>query len=76
MQVPKTADLFFAYASELWIMKLGYDKLSRHRVEWEGEGCVHVYGNFGADDVVSVEKCTRKHVDKWSFSLQAMSWLE
>ncbi|KAH7326096.1 hypothetical protein B0I35DRAFT_474790 [Stachybotrys elegans] len=76
-QVPQTADLFFTSASELWIMKLELAKWGP-AIKWEGEGdgFPHLYGNFGKDDVLSVEKFEREEGKEWSVAMTTSSWLE
>ncbi|KAF5133344.1 hypothetical protein E5D57_003968 [Metarhizium anisopliae] len=72
--VPKTADMFFSHVLQLWVVKIQLDKLTEHRIHWEGDGCVHLYGDFGAQDVVAVEKCVRQG-ESWSDCLQDATWL-
>ncbi|KAK4075820.1 hypothetical protein Trihar35433_2380 [Trichoderma harzianum] len=73
-QVPNTADLFFTEATELWLIKLELAKLA-DPLKWE-DGFPHLYGNFGAADVQSLEKFGRKEGQKWSEGMKASSWLE
>ncbi|KAL7937017.1 hypothetical protein V8C35DRAFT_277514 [Trichoderma chlorosporum] len=73
-QVPKTADLFFAEATELWLIKLELAQLA-DPLKWES-GFPHLYGNFGAADVQSLEKFERKEGQKWSESMATKTWLE
>ncbi|KAH6609627.1 hypothetical protein Trco_002973 [Trichoderma cornu-damae] len=72
-QVPNTADLFFANASTLWLIKLELAKLA-DPLKWES-GFPHLYGNFGAVDVQSLEKFERKEGQKWSESMESATWL-
>ncbi|KAK0759000.1 LOW QUALITY PROTEIN: hypothetical protein N5P37_008487 [Trichoderma harzianum] len=73
-QVPNTADLFFTEATELWLIKLELAKLA-DPLKWE-DGFPHLYGNFGAADVQSLEKFERKEGQKWSEGMKASYWLE
>ncbi|KAJ4327336.1 hypothetical protein N0V84_002235 [Fusarium piperis] len=73
-QVPKTANLFFNKASSLWIVKLGFEQFTGS-IKWEG-GFPHLYGNFGADNVDSVEKFVRAEDQTWGQAMESSSWLE
>ncbi|KAJ3526280.1 hypothetical protein NM208_g11268 [Fusarium decemcellulare] len=74
-QVPKTADLFFQGANSLWIVKLEFSQFAGS-IKWE-DGFPHLYGNFGADNVDSVEKFDRASRDQtWGQVLKSSSWLE
>lgn len=45
------------------------------RFEGEGTGFPHLYGNFGANDVLSVEKFERSEGQTWSQSMAKSAWL-
>ncbi|KAM4065500.1 hypothetical protein HRG_004195 [Hirsutella rhossiliensis] len=72
-QVPATADLFFAAASSLWLLKFDLGNLA-DSVIWE-DGFPHLYGNFGAKDVHSVRKFERAERQSWADSMRDSSWL-
>ncbi|RGP77823.1 hypothetical protein FLONG3_4057 [Fusarium longipes] len=73
-QVPKTADLFFTNSSSLWVIKLDYAQFA-DSMKWEG-GFPHLYGNFGADNVDSVEKFVRQQDQTWGQVMGESIWLE
>jgi uncharacterized protein (DUF952 family) len=73
-QVPKTADLFFTKTSSLWVIKLEYSQFAES-TKWEG-GFPHLYGNFGADNVDTVEKFVREQDQTWGQVMETSSWLE
>ncbi|KAI5923066.1 hypothetical protein F4810DRAFT_221774 [Camillea tinctor] len=53
-QIPTTADLFFAAAPRLWVLKIRFSSVAAKfpgLTTWEVPGCPHLYGNFGAADV-------------------------
>ncbi|KAK7951592.1 uncharacterized protein PG986_007320 [Apiospora aurea] len=59
--VPKIADMFFAQASSLWVLKLRFSPPFAEKTRWEGpmDGCAHLYGEFGAADVEDARQFTR-----------------
>jgi uncharacterized protein (DUF952 family) len=71
--VPLTCDRFFSAASALWLLKFQLE-LFKHPIKWEG-GFPHLYGNFGAGDVVSVQKFERGEGETWAKSMSG-PWLE
>ncbi|KAF4982878.1 hypothetical protein FZEAL_1574 [Fusarium zealandicum] len=73
-QVPATADRFFIKASSLWVVKLEYNQFSES-IKWEG-GFPHLYGNFGADNVDSVEKFDKDENQTWSEVMKSSSWFK
>ncbi|KOS20127.1 hypothetical protein ESCO_006304 [Escovopsis weberi] len=73
-QVPQTAGLFFTAATALWVVKLELAALA-DPLKWEA-GFPHLYGNFGAADVVSLERVERGEGRTWPESLGAHAWLE
>lgn len=73
-QVPLTADMFFDIMSTLWVIKLPLERFS-DSTKWE-DGFPHLYGNFGAADVHSVEKFVRTEGQKWSESMKDSRFLQ
>ncbi len=86
-KIPITSDLFFAASTEVWILKLRRAGLAGE-TRWdevEGtDGCAHLYGNFGAADVVAVRRFARSTPGQaWSEAYRAAAaadggdvWLE
>lgn len=72
--MPNTASLFFNETTELWLVKLPLTQFG-DSIKWENE-FPHLYGNFGASNVNSVEKFTRKEGQIWPDVFEASSWLE
>lgn len=72
--MPLTADRFFSTVSNLWLIKFELAKFV-DPIKWEG-GFPHLYGNFGAKDVHSVQKFERAESQSWAESMGASSWLE
>ncbi len=66
-QVPITADLFFGEAPSFYLLKLRLDGLGV--VKWDevdgSNGYPHLYGNFGARDVVAVREFRRGEGQTW-----------
>ncbi|KAK4104122.1 hypothetical protein N658DRAFT_443962 [Parathielavia hyrcaniae] len=80
-QLPITADLFFKDSTSFYLLKLRLAKFNSSVVKWdevEGtNGCPHLYGNFGANDVVSVREFRRGEGQTWKEALGAEEgWLE
>jgi uncharacterized protein (DUF952 family) len=73
LQVPGTADLFFTEANNLWVIKLVFDKF-KQVTKWE-DGFPHLHGNFGLNEVDSVEKFERQSNQKWSEVMKGSHWL-
>ncbi|KJZ79531.1 hypothetical protein HIM_01000 [Hirsutella minnesotensis 3608] len=73
-QVPETADRFFSEASSLWLLKFDLGKLA-DPVKWE-DGFPHLYGNFGAKDVVSMQKFERTSGGTWADCMRDSPWLD
>jgi len=73
-KVPKTADLFFTKATSLWVIKLEYVQFA-DSMKWEG-GFPHLYDNFGADHVDSIEKFAREQDQTWGEVMAKSNWLE
>ncbi|OAR01407.1 hypothetical protein LLEC1_04074 [Akanthomyces lecanii] len=74
VQVPKTADLFFAEHTKLWVVKLELSKLN-DPVKFEDD-FPHLYGNFGARDIDSESRFERRQGQTWADSMSTSSWLE
>ncbi len=55
-------------------MKLDFAKV-RPKTKWE-DGFPHLYGHFGAHEVVSVQKYDRAEGTKWTNVMRHSSWLE
>ncbi|POR31851.1 Uncharacterized protein TPAR_07955 [Tolypocladium paradoxum] len=73
-QAPLTADRFFSTVSNLWLIKFELAKFV-DPIKWEG-GFPHLYGNFGAKDVYSVQEFERAGNQSWAESMGASSWLQ
>lgn len=75
-QIPITADLFFKDATTIWVIKIRFDPRFHSATTWEIEGCPHLYGNFGADDVEGVKEFSRPSGESWKESVKKeASWL-
>ncbi|RYP72566.1 hypothetical protein DL770_007946 [Monosporascus sp. CRB-9-2] len=78
MQVPKTADLFFAEATSLWLLKLPLAGIAG-ATRWEGPKggpFPHLYGNFGAREIEGVREFSRAEGGTWSAALERQGgWL-
>ncbi|KAL7623305.1 hypothetical protein AAE478_006986 [Parahypoxylon ruwenzoriense] len=75
-QIPITADLFFTEATSIWVLKIRFDPKFHSATTWEIEGCPHLYGNFGVDDVESVKEFSRLAGESWKESIKKDSnWL-
>ncbi|KAH8170588.1 hypothetical protein LIA77_09369 [Sarocladium implicatum] len=72
-QVPGTADLFFTKFTDLWVLKLLAGKFEQS-TKWEG-GFPHLYGNFGSDEVESVERFQRPEGKEWKEVMADSTWL-
>ncbi|CEJ93156.1 hypothetical protein VHEMI08766 [[Torrubiella] hemipterigena] len=76
-QVPRTADLFFAEAPHLWFVKIQVERLvPLHRIEWGPTGCVSLYGEVTASDIVAIESYQRDGEKSWAETLMNGKWLE
>ncbi|KAH6985937.1 hypothetical protein BKA56DRAFT_670156 [Ilyonectria sp. MPI-CAGE-AT-0026] len=73
-QVPGTCDRFFKNVPAIWVAKLKFADFA-DPVKWEG-GFPHLYGNFGVDDVDSVEKFKKSEGQTWASVLETSAWLE
>ncbi|AEO62462.1 uncharacterized protein THITE_2012900, partial [Thermothielavioides terrestris NRRL 8126] len=81
-QLPITADLFFQSARSFYVLKLRLANFDAAAVRWdetEGtNGCPHLYGNFGARDVVAVREFRRREDQSWKEALageEERKWL-
>ncbi|KAK3308991.1 uncharacterized protein B0T15DRAFT_509392 [Chaetomium strumarium] len=80
-QVPVTADLFFRDAPSFYVLKLRLANFAPSSVKWDEvdgtNGCPHLYGNFGAGDVVAMREFTRGEGQSWKEVLEGeKAWLE
>lgn len=80
-QVPITADLFFKDTPAFYILKLRLANFPAGSVRWDEvdgtNGCPHLYGNFGAADVVAVREFRRGDGRSWRETLEGeRAWLE
>ncbi|KAL2015616.1 hypothetical protein VTK56DRAFT_5094 [Thermocarpiscus australiensis] len=80
-QVPVTADLFFKDTPAIYILKLRLANFPPSSVKWDEvdgtNGCPHLYGNFGAKDVVAVREFRRGEGQSWREALEGeKAWLE
>ncbi|KAF7559565.1 hypothetical protein G7046_g4586 [Stylonectria norvegica] len=73
VQVPNTANLFYTVYPTIWVIKLRFSDFSASS-KWE-DGFPHLYGNFGAANVESVEKFDKVGNQSWAEILKASSWL-
>jgi uncharacterized protein (DUF952 family) len=75
-QVPKTADRFFTNATELWLLKVLYEKVES-RIKWEGNSkgvFPHIYDKnldeaLGEREVEIVIKGERGEGKTWTETL-------
>ncbi|KAI0009868.1 hypothetical protein F4779DRAFT_339815 [Xylariaceae sp. FL0662B] len=75
-QIPLTADLFFAEDTSLWVLKIRFAEKFHAATTWEVEGCPHLYGNFGAQDVDGVKEFSRAEGESWKEVMKKESgWL-
>ncbi|KAI1462516.1 hypothetical protein F4805DRAFT_138 [Annulohypoxylon moriforme] len=69
-QIPLTADLFFKEATTLWVLKIRFAPKFHSATTWEIEGCPHLYGNFGVDDVEAYREFSRLDGQSWKESMK------
>ncbi|KAI1389850.1 uncharacterized protein F4822DRAFT_400019 [Hypoxylon trugodes] len=75
-QIPITADLFFKDATTIWVLKIRFASKFHSTTTWEIQGCPHLYGNFGSEDVVGVKELSRLDGQTWKEALKTESgWL-
>ncbi|KAI2625812.1 hypothetical protein GGR54DRAFT_637588 [Hypoxylon sp. NC1633] len=75
-QIPLTADLFFQDATSIWVIKLRFAPKFHSATTWETEGCPHLHGNFGADDVEGIKGFSRVDGESWKESMKKEgAWL-
>ncbi|KAK3988335.1 hypothetical protein QBC44DRAFT_104226 [Cladorrhinum sp. PSN332] len=79
-QVPITSSLFFTNFTSFHILKLRLANFPADSVKWdevEGtNGCPHLYGNFGVEDVVDSRGFVRGENQTWKDVFEGESWLE
>ncbi|KAK4645524.1 hypothetical protein QC761_202198 [Podospora bellae-mahoneyi] len=79
-QVPITSSLFFTSFKSFHILKLRLSNFPQESVKWDEvpgtNGCPHLYGNFGAKDVVDSKEFVRGDDQTWEDVLRGDSWLE
>lgn len=73
--------MFFASAASFYLLKLRLANFDPSSVKWDEtpgtNGCPHLYGNFGAKDVVSVKEVHRPEGQSWAEALKTeAAWLE
>lgn len=80
LQIPITSDLFFTAVHTFWVLKLRLSNLDSTKVKWdevEGtNGCPHLYGDIGAEDVVESREFKREADQTWTQALKGDEWLE
>ncbi|KAI5860156.1 hypothetical protein GGS23DRAFT_582799 [Durotheca rogersii] len=75
-QIPITSGLFFKEAASIWVLKIRFAPKFHPATTWEVEGCPHLYGNFGADDVEDVKAFVRSDGESWGQVFEKESgWL-
>ncbi|KAJ9156537.1 hypothetical protein NKR23_g958 [Pleurostoma richardsiae] len=78
-QVPITADLFFKDFSRFWVVKVRLERFAAS-TNWDDapdtDGCPHLYGSFGREDVDSVKGFERNDGETWAQVLKGNAWLE
>ncbi|KAL2179304.1 uncharacterized protein P884DRAFT_195495 [Thermothelomyces heterothallicus CBS 202.75] len=80
-QIPITADLFFKDFTSFYILKLRLANFDQSSVKWDEvdgtNGCPHLYGNFGAKDVVAAKEFRRAEGQSWKDVFEReKGWLE
>ena len=76
--MPITATLFFEKDTQIWILKIPLKKFEE-ATKWDVEGtdgCAHLYGNFGRDDVEAVKGFKRAAGEAWNQVFAHEGWLE
>lgn len=69
--------MFFADAPRLWFVKIKVDGVvPRHRIEWGPTGCVSLYGEVAASDILAIESCQKDGDKEWAETLVNEKWLE
>ncbi|EAQ92486.1 hypothetical protein CHGG_00721 [Chaetomium globosum CBS 148.51] len=79
--IPITSDLFFKDSTSFYILKLRLANFDASSVKWDEvdgtNGCPHLYGNFGAQDVVAVREFRRGEGQTWKEVFAGETgWLE
>ncbi|KAH6845152.1 hypothetical protein B0I37DRAFT_379311 [Chaetomium sp. MPI-CAGE-AT-0009] len=80
-QIPITSDLFFKDSPSFYLLKLRLANFDASSVKWDEvdgtNGCPHLYGNFGTQDVVAVREFRRGEGQSWKDVFEAEGgWLE
>ncbi|KAK4168810.1 hypothetical protein QBC43DRAFT_81157 [Cladorrhinum sp. PSN259] len=79
-QVPITSSLFFKEFTSFYVLKIRLANFEQESVKWdevEGtNGCPHLYGNFGAKDVVDSKEFVRREGQDWKDVFEGETWLE
>jgi uncharacterized protein (DUF952 family) len=80
-KIPITSDLFFKDTTSFHIFKLRLANFDASSVKWDEvdgtNGCPHLYGNFGAQDVVAVKQFRRGAGQTWKEVFAGETgWLE
>ncbi|KAI1355259.1 hypothetical protein F5Y01DRAFT_311176 [Xylaria sp. FL0043] len=73
VKIPITAGLFFKDSTALWILKIRFKPEFHGATTWEVQGCPHLYGNFGADDVEETKQFSRAEDETWSDAIERQS---
>ncbi|KAK0735657.1 hypothetical protein B0T21DRAFT_412267 [Apiosordaria backusii] len=80
-QVPITSSLFFTEFKSFYILKLRLSNFDPSTIKWDeapgtNGGCPHLYGNFGAKDVVDSKEFVRQENQTWEDVFRGDRWLE
>ncbi|KAK4459563.1 hypothetical protein QBC42DRAFT_274159 [Cladorrhinum samala] len=82
-QVPITSSLFFADFISFHILKIRAANFPPDSIKWDevegaNGGCPHLYGNFGARDVVDSKEFVRRADEgqTWKQVFEGETWLE
>ncbi|KAK4191602.1 hypothetical protein QBC35DRAFT_486582 [Podospora australis] len=82
-QIPITSDLFFSTTKSFYLFKIPLSNLPAEKLKWEeapgtGRYYPHLYGNFGAKEILDVKEFVRNDEEgqTWSEVFAADSWLE
>lgn len=81
-KVPITSSLFFADFTSFHILKIRLANFPADSVKWDevegaNGGCPHLYGNFGAEDVVDSREFVRAAEGQtWKDVFEGETWLE
>ncbi|KAI1435235.1 hypothetical protein GGR50DRAFT_342053 [Xylaria sp. CBS 124048] len=70
IQVPLTADMFFTDVKTIWVVKVRFRPEFHGITTWDGTGCAHLYGNFGAEEVEGTQAFTRADGETWQAAME------